>query len=125
GAVLFQVVLGVGIAATYMPGLRLLSDRVSGPFQSRSIAFYTSFFGIGTALSLALAGFVAPAWGWRMAFGLSAFGPLIAGLLVLGMIQALPVQKSQPAFSLSTLFPIAAWRKVLADRASAGYTLGY
>jgi len=125
GAVLFQVVLGIGIAASYMPGLRLLSDRVSGPLQSRSIAFYTSFFGIGTALSLALAGFVAPAWGWRMAFGLSAFGPLIAGLLVLGMIQSLPGQKSHPAFSLSTLFPIAAWRKVLADRASAGYTLGY
>ena len=38
-AVLFQVVLGVGIAATYMPGLRMLSDRVSGPAQSRTIAF--------------------------------------------------------------------------------------
>ena len=50
-----------GIAATYMPGLRLLSDRISGPDQSRYIAFYTSFFGIGTALSLAIAGFIAPA----------------------------------------------------------------
>jgi MFS family permease len=38
-AVLFQVVLGTGIAATYMPGLRLLSDRISGPNQSRYIAF--------------------------------------------------------------------------------------
>src|SRR5512144_1386251 len=27
GAILFQCLLGVGIAATYMPGLRLLSDR--------------------------------------------------------------------------------------------------
>ena len=35
----------------YMPGLRLLSDRISGPHQSRYIAFYTSFFGIGIALS--------------------------------------------------------------------------
>ena len=34
-ALLFQAVLGVGIAATYMPGLRLLSDRISGPYQSR------------------------------------------------------------------------------------------
>src|ERR1041384_6097610 len=55
-AVLFQVVLGAGIAATYMPGLRLLSDRIGGPKQSRYIAFYTSFFGIGTALSFAIAG---------------------------------------------------------------------
>src|SRR5688572_17943695 len=42
-AVLFQAILGVGIAATYMPGLRLLSDHLSGPHPSRYIAFYTSF----------------------------------------------------------------------------------
>jgi len=53
---LFQALLGVGIAGTYMPGLRLLSDHVTGPKQSRSIAFYTASFGVGTALSLALAG---------------------------------------------------------------------
>src|SRR3954462_877784 len=54
----FQALLGAGIAGTYMPGLRLLSDRVSGPGQSRPISFYTASFGIGTALSLALGGAV-------------------------------------------------------------------
>src|SRR5205807_577016 len=78
-ALFFQALLGVGIAGTYMPGLRLLSDRVSGPQQSRSIAFYTASFGIGTALSLALAGAVAPRAGWKAAFLVSAIGPLIAG----------------------------------------------
>jgi len=81
-AVLFQVVLGAGIAATYMPGLRLLSDRIAGPNQSRYIAFYTSFFGIGTALSFAIAGLVAPHYGWRAAFLVSALGPFLAALLV-------------------------------------------
>src|SRR5205823_6524038 len=47
GAVLCQGLLGAGIAATYMPGLRLLSERISGPAQCRYIAFYTSFFGFG------------------------------------------------------------------------------
>jgi MFS family permease len=28
-------------------------------------------------------------------------------------------------FSIQTLFPVSAWRQVLADRASAGYTVGY
>src|SRR4029077_1032583 len=74
-AVLFQVALGTGTAAPYMPGLRLLSDRISGPNQSRYIAFYTSFFGIGTALSFAIAGLAAPHYGWRAAFLLSALGP--------------------------------------------------
>jgi MFS family permease len=124
-AILCQVLLGAGIAATYMPGLRLLSDRVSGPTQSRSIAFYTSFFGIGTALSLAIAGFVAPVWGWRSAFLVSAVGPLAAGLLVLVLINASVPDAGRKAFSLGTLFPVSAWRKVLADRASAGYMLGY
>ena len=122
-AVFFQIVLGIGIAATYMPGLRLLSDRISGPYQSRYIAFYTSFFGIGTALSLAIAGFAAPALGWQMAFILSALGPVVAGVLVF-MLRALPAHGGA-AFSLHTLFPIRSWLRVLRDRASAGYTLGY
>jgi MFS family permease len=122
-AVLFQVLLGVGIAATYMPGLRLLSDRISGPHQSRYISFYTSFFGIGTALSLAMAGLIAPAWGWRTAFVVSALGPLAAGVLVF-LLRALPPHGGG-AVSLYTLFPVGSWLRVLRDRASAGYTLGY
>jgi len=125
-AMVFQVLLGAGIAGTYMPGLRLLTDNASGTAQSRYVAFYTSFFGIGTALSLALAGFIAPAMGWRAAFVLSAAGPAIAGLLVLWGV-ARPARKAAAAvaFSLATLFPVAAWRRVLANRTSAGYALGY
>src|SRR5512140_2973324 len=85
-AMLFQVLLGAGVAGTYMPGLRLLSDRVAGPSQSRYIAFYTSFFGIGTALSLALAGLLAATQGWRAAFVVSSVGPLCAGILVFLLI---------------------------------------
>jgi len=131
GAVLFQALLGAGIAATYMPGLRLLSDRVSGASQSRYIAFYTSFFGIGTALSLALAGAVAAWAGWRASFVLAGCGPLVAGALVFVGIapgathERQPAQRSLRRFSLGTLFPLHAWRRVLADRATAGYTLGY
>jgi MFS family permease len=94
-ALVFQVLLGVGIAATYMPGLRLLSDRISGPSQSRYVAFYTSFFGIGTALSLAMAGLLAPVHGWRFAFTLSALGPIASGLLVVALLR--PVRRILPA----------------------------
>jgi MFS family permease len=121
----FHALLGAGIAGTYMPGLRLLSDRTSGPLQSRTIAFYTSFFGIGTAISLALAGLLAPAYGWRSAFLVSAAGPFIAGIWVfLAVDEKKPVER-KIEFSLATLFPLAAWKKVLANRAAAGFTLGY
>jgi len=126
-ALLFQILFGAGIAATYMPGLRLLSDRVSGAAaQSRYIAFYTSFFGIGTALSFALAGAIAPLGGWRAAFLVSAAGPLVAGGLVLfGLERDRRPPAPRLSFSLATLFPLGAWRRVLAIRAAAGYTLGY
>ncbi len=123
---LFHVLLGAGIAGTYMPGLRLLSDRASGPSQSRTIAFYTSFFGIGVAISLALAGILAPASGWRSAFVVSAAGPLFAGFMVFIFVPAVPGEKrARSKFSLASLFPVASWRQVLANRAAAGYTLGY
>ncbi len=125
-AALFQALLGAGVAASYMPGLRLLSDRVSGPLQSRYISFYTSFFGVGTALSLALAGILAATQGWRWAFVVSALGPLLAGVIVFVFVKKAEVQESkQINFSLATLFPVAAWRKVLSNRAAAGFTLGY
>lgn len=125
-AMLFQLLLGAGMAATYMPGLRLLSDRVSGPAQSRAIAFYTAFFGIGTGLSLVVAGASAAAWGWRYAFVLSAPGPaLAAALVLLGLERLAPPHEGARTFHWETLFPVSAWRRVLAIRAAAGYTLGY
>jgi MFS family permease len=125
-AMLFQILLGAGVAGTYMPGLRLLSDRVAGPSQSRYIAFYTSFFGIGTAISLAMAGILAATYGWRHAFVVSAVGPLCAGVLVFLAIAKTRIEaRAAVPFSLATLFPLALWRKVIADRAAAGFTLGY
>jgi MFS family permease len=125
-AMLFQVLLGAGVAGTYMPGLRLLTDQASGAAQSRYVAFYTSFFGIGTALSLALAGFISPVWGWRTAFVVSAAGPALAGLLVMrGIVPSARKAARAVRFSLATLFPFGAWRRVLANKAAAGYALGY
>jgi MFS family permease len=123
-AMLFQALLGAGIAGTYMPGLRLLSDRAAGPSQSRYIAFYTSFFAVGTALSLAIAGWVAPEYGWPTAFAVSAAGPLLAGLLVFFFLRKIDAPP-KAGLSPSSLFPVAAWRKVLANRAAAGYMAGY
>ena len=86
------------------------------------IAFYTSSFGIGTALSLALAGFVAARSGWRMAFIVAGAGPLIAGALVLGLLR--PTERMAPA-GLVARVPFAAWGRVLRHRDAAGYVLGY
>jgi MFS family permease len=77
-----QALAGAGLGGTYMPGLKALTDRVTGPRQSRYIAFYTSTFGIGTSLSLLLAGWLGRGMTWSWAFGLLAAGPLAAALIV-------------------------------------------
>lgn len=119
---LFQAIAGAGLAGTYMPGLKALTDRVGGPLQGRFIAFYTSTFGIGASVSLVLAGVIEPALDWRWAFILSGAGPLAAGLLVLRALEPItpepPARAQAPAALLDP-------RPVLRDRAVLGYVLGY
>jgi MFS family permease len=117
----YQVLMGAGIAGTYMPGLRLLSDVTHGRSQSRFVAFYTSFFGIGAALSFALAGWIAPLAGWRMAFVYCAAGSVVSGLMVFFSL----APKTPTGSTHSILFPLAAWRTVLSNRPAAGYIFGY
>jgi MFS family permease len=89
-AAIFQAMAGAGLGGTYMPGLKALTDRVGGPRQSRYIAFYTATFGIGTSLSLVLAGWLGGVLAWRAVFALLALGPLAAALIVLGGLRPKP-----------------------------------
>ena len=89
---LFQAVTGAGLAGTYMPGLKVITDRVAGQRLSRYIAFYTSSFGIGSTLSLALAGWLQAILPWRIAFAALALGPALA--LPLVMLRVGPQQPS-------------------------------
>lgn len=117
---LLQAVSGAGLAGTYMPGLRLLADRIGGARQSRYVAFYTSTFGIGTSASLLLAGWSGAALGWQAAFALAALGPLGAGIMVVAIIEPrLPAAVG----SSTTSTPEPGW--LLADRAVRGYVIGY
>jgi len=85
---LFQALAGAGLAGTYMPGLKALTDRIGDQRQARYIAFYTSTFGIGTSLSLLSVGWLAAVMPWRVAFEILACGPLLAALIVLRGLQA-------------------------------------
>jgi len=118
-AMLFQAMVGAGLAGTYMPGLRLLTDQFQGATPSRAVAFYTSTFGLGTTGSLLLAGVLEPI-GWTWAFAAAALGPLIAGPLVFFSFSARPAQTGGPAPGM--LFD---FRPVLRNHDAMGYILGY
>ena len=118
-AMLFQAMVGAGLAGTYMPGLRLLTDRFQGATPSRAVAFYTASFGLGTTGSLLLAGFFEPL-GWQWAFVAAALGPLLAGPLVFFSFTAKPVEHAGTPSKLPFDF-----RPVLRNRQAMGYILGY
>lgn len=117
-ALAFRGLAGVGLAATYMPGLRVLVDRYHGTRPSRAIAFYTSSFSFGTAASFFIAGALAPAFGWPAVFVLAtacaAFAATMVGLL--------PATRPQPAEPDRRLLD---FRPVLRNRRAMGYVLGY
>lgn len=117
-AMLFRLLGGIGLAGTYMPGLRALVDRFAGPRQPRAIAFYTASFSLGTAASFLVIGELAAAFGWRWAFAAAGLGAVVAVALAAGLKPAAPKPPAQPTHLLD-------FRPVLANRPAMGYVLGY
>jgi predicted MFS family arabinose efflux permease len=117
-ALAFRALAGIGLAGTYVPGLKALSDRVAGPQQSRAVASYTSSFSVGTSISLVVAGAVGAGVGWRAAFAVAGVGPLLAAALVWLL---LPGDKPRHSPQHSLLD----FRPVLRNRPAMGYVLAY
>jgi MFS family permease len=118
-AVLFQMLAGAGLAGTYMPGLKILTDHVEASRRSRRVAFYTSSFGVGASLSLVLTTVAAGA-GWRAAFAAAGLGPIAAGLLVSGLVPAVPAAAGATPSS-----PASGFRAVARTRPALACILGY
>jgi len=119
-ASLWRFLQGVGLAGTYMPGLKALTDALPDKAQSRAVAFYTSSFGVGSSLSFVIAGELAAAFDWRWAFILSAIGPALAIFFAFWVLRPKPpVEDALPATRLLDFRPVFANRRALA------FTLGY
>ena len=126
-ALFFMAINGAGLAGTYMPGLKILSDRIQSGEITRHIAFYTAFFGIGTGFSYLCSGWILSAFGWHYVFGIIALGPLTAFLIVLLLIPPLQNEKWKGPIEirLHDIFPLGKWKLVLEDKKAAGFIFGY
>ncbi len=110
---------GVGLAGCYMPGLKALVDRVTGPGQARAMSFYTASFSLGTMLSFAVVGEAERFLGWQWAFGVAALAALAGCLLALGLSSVHPKTEARPKGGLLD------FRPVFRNPAVMGYVLGY
>lgn len=119
-ALFFQFLIGAGLGGSYMPGLKMLADRLEGAGQSRAVAFYTATFGIGSTLSILVCGWAGSTYGWQAAFAWGAAGPLVAAAFVnLGTPRGRTRAAGAPAPALLD------FRPVLRNRRTLPYIIGY
>lgn len=118
-ALTLRSLAGVGLAGTYMPGLKALSDRFEGRLQSRAVAVYTASFGIGASVSFALAGELAEQLDWQWAFVVGGGAAFLALLIVAVVLSPALPRRVEPESHLLD------FRPVLRNRPAMGYVLAY
>lgn len=117
-ALLFRLLAGVGLAGTFIPGLKALVDRTEGLAQTRAVSFYTATFSLGTASSFFVTGELAGMLGWRWAFAAAGLGLLVAMIIVFLVMEPRPRGAVAPPALLD-------FRPVLRNRAAMAYVLAY
>lgn len=115
-----QFLIGAALGGTYMPGLKTLTDHLEGAAQSRATAFYTASFGVGSTISILVAGKIGATIDWQWAFWFGAVGPVLAGLLV---IFAMPMGRVRAAAHYAGA--LLDFRPVLRNRKTLPYIIGY
>ena len=123
-AMLFRWLTGIGRSGVYMPGLKILSDRLEGPTQTRATVVYTASFIIGFSVSFAMTGEIADAFGWQWAFITAGVALVIAALVVLPIPPAekhhlreedthvmdfRPILRARPAMAFITAYGAHCW----------------
>jgi MFS family permease len=116
---LTRMIAGMGLAGAFMPGLKLLTERLSGTTGTRAMAFYMATFSLGASFSTVLAGQVGHRFGWQAPFMVAGILGLFAIPLILGSTK--PTDRSaETHFSLLRRLTLA-----LHNKAARGYSLAY
>ena len=89
-ATIWRTLQGIGLAGTYMPGLKLLTDIVPESNRSRSVAWYTALFYVGAALSLYIGMNLNGLMNWKSIWIFVSIGPAFALLIVWLIIPSTP-----------------------------------
>ncbi len=117
---LFRGIGGLGLAGTFIPGLKALVDRLEGSAQARAVSFYTASFGIGTSLSFFLSGEVTQRLDWRATFAVAAVLAVAAFLIAAAVVRPKP-----PSSGGQPLFRVLDFRPVLRNRVAMVFILAY
>jgi MFS family permease len=121
-AIIFRGLSGLGLAGTFIPGLKAIIDRLESGYQPRAISFYTAFFGLGVSISFYFAGEIFRWFGWKQVFGIAAMGSAVS--IFLSFLALKP--RSIPAVSFETAKShIFDFRPVWNNRPARAYIFAY
>jgi MFS family permease len=119
-AVICQAIAGAGLAGTYMPGLKVMDDRIPGVLHPRLVAFYTTSFSLGSSASYFLIGQLVEHFPWRVAIAIAATGPAVGWLLVYLFLGYVRPHAAHAEAESGTR-----WRDVLQSADSMRYVAAY
>jgi MFS family permease len=121
-AFFLRALAGIGWAGTYMPGLKVLSDRLEGKAQTRGVSWHAAGVGLSGAFSFLISGVVANSYGWPWAFGFGGICTVFAFLFMwLGVSPQEPITLN-PKHERAALLD---FRPVLRNRSAFAYSLAY
>ena len=80
-ALILRTLAGIGLAGTYMPGLRMVSEKFPHRERGKAVGIYVGVFSLGVSLSLFLTGFIHSVFSWRWAFFVTSLGPIAGGII--------------------------------------------
>jgi MFS family permease len=118
-ALLLRAIAGIGWAGCYMPGLKVIADRLEGAAQSRAISWHAAGVGIAGAVSFAVAGALDALAGPEAAF---LFGGACAAIACVIGAGSMPGTSPRRAAAPAALLD---FRPVFRNRAAMAWIAGY
>lgn len=117
-ALILRTLTGMGLAGTYMPGLRMVSERFSHHERGKAVGIYVAAFSLGGSISIFLTGFLCPLLSWRGAMFITSIGPIAGGMIALFRLGEIVHHKSAEERSIS-------FSEILRNRPAVMMILGY
>jgi len=121
-ALIFRGLSGLGLAGTFIPGLKAIIDRIESRAHPRAVSFYTACFGLGVSVSFYFAGEMFRWLGWKEAFGIAAIGSVLS--LILSFLVLKPISVASVS-SGTTTAGILDFRPILKHRPTRAYIFIY
>lgn len=118
---ILRAIAGIGWAGCYMPGLKVIADRLDGTAQSRAVSWHAAGVGIAGAASFAIAGALDAVAGPAAAFLFGAVAAAIACAIGCAVMPAVSPRPTGAAPSTALLD----FRPVLRNRAAMARIIGY